>query len=105
MIMTKKAINDTFTNDTFFFNQLPFDVVTRIFSHLNQSECLTCMATWHSWYKGLPQYTQCTVWTKLYISPSRMPPQNSQRWKLCVGNRVEHIEFRQGTRALFCFRA
>ena len=93
MSMTKKTINKTIINGAFFFNQLPFDVVTKIFSHLKQSECLTCMATCRSWYKELPQYTHCTVWTKLYISPNCMPPQNNQRWEVCVGNHVKHVEF------------
>ncbi|KAI7855753.1 hypothetical protein BDC45DRAFT_556026 [Circinella umbellata] len=93
MYIKKKIKNQILTSNAFFFNQFPFDVVTKIFSHLNQSECLTCMATCQSWYKELPQYTQDTVWTKLSISSVRMPPQNNQRWQLCVGKHVTHVEF------------
>ncbi|KAI9245692.1 hypothetical protein BDA99DRAFT_285829 [Phascolomyces articulosus] len=86
------AMNQTFTG-TLLFNELPFDIVTKIFSGISQRDCLTCMTVCRSWYDQLPQYTQDTVWSKLFISSTTVLPQNNQRWKRCIGKHVKHIDF------------
>ncbi|KAI9250997.1 hypothetical protein BDA99DRAFT_563912 [Phascolomyces articulosus] len=91
-------------NEHTFINQLPFDIVTSIFSFLNQQECLTCMSVCRPWFDEIPQYT-INNWKTVQLFPSRQDNSNSRsdianddlnpyyRLKYCLGNHLENVEF------------
>ncbi|KAI8146797.1 hypothetical protein BJV82DRAFT_397991 [Fennellomyces sp. T-0311] len=47
--------------------ELPFEIAARIFSYINQRECLTCMAVCRAWYSTVPQYSR-DVWANINIT-------------------------------------
>ncbi|KAI8142905.1 hypothetical protein BJV82DRAFT_111021 [Fennellomyces sp. T-0311] len=73
-----------------FIGALPGDIVLKIFSHVSQQDCLTCMATCRAWDRAIPEYSQLT-WKKLVIEPSDTY-KNGQRRERCLGSHVKQVD-------------
>ncbi|KAG2224274.1 hypothetical protein INT45_000305 [Circinella minor] len=69
MLLTTKEIHVDILN-----NDLPFDIITAIFSFLDQQECINCMAVNRSWFHQVPMYTRY-IWKHVRLSENdiRMP--------------------------------
>ena len=50
-----------------FILDLPFDIVTMIFSYLDQKDCLRCMGVSRTWNKHIPQYSR-SIWKSVRFS-------------------------------------
>ncbi|KAI9250970.1 hypothetical protein BDA99DRAFT_608258 [Phascolomyces articulosus] len=74
-----------------FDDQLPFDIIKNIFSHLNQHDALTCMAVCKDWYDQIPHYTT-DIWQTVRFSERSIHPFNKRRQK-CLGNHVKNVIF------------
>ena len=76
-------------------NDLPFDIITSIFSFLDQEECINCMAVNRSWFHQVPIYTR-DIWKQVRLSESdiRMPNYRRER---CIRytNSVKLDSFRE----------
>ncbi|KAI9250961.1 hypothetical protein BDA99DRAFT_608253 [Phascolomyces articulosus] len=79
-----------------FVHDLPFDIISKIFSYLDQTECLTCMAVDRNWYYGVPHYVQ-SIWKTLEVLGSGDKALeemiNNKRRKFCLGKHVKTIIF------------
>ncbi|KAI8149899.1 hypothetical protein BJV82DRAFT_585149 [Fennellomyces sp. T-0311] len=67
---------------TRFLDPLPTEIAIKVASHLDQRDCLACMAVCRSWYLTAPQYMQ-NVWKEVRILFKRLP-KNNARWERCV---------------------
>ncbi|KAI8144088.1 hypothetical protein BJV82DRAFT_667926 [Fennellomyces sp. T-0311] len=65
------------------FGPLPYDIVLKIISHLNQKDCLNCMAVCRSWYSFVPHCSH-GVWGILSLKGDG-PHGNNKRWIRCIG--------------------
>ena len=74
-----------------FMNNLPSDILSLIFSHLSQKECLNCMAVCRAWYYALPLYTE-PVWKAVTLN-ERDVQLLSKRRELCLGEHVKSVAF------------
>ncbi|KAI9250998.1 hypothetical protein BDA99DRAFT_541639 [Phascolomyces articulosus] len=97
--MTQRNLN-------LFTNRLPFDVVTEIFSLLEQHECLICLKVCRAWYNQVPQFTQ-EKWKRVQFWPKEKYDQNSTTGKIsarqydqglqlvkrCLGSHVTSVKF------------
>ncbi|KAI9498903.1 hypothetical protein BDB00DRAFT_325222 [Zychaea mexicana] len=73
------------------FDQLPFDIVSTIFSFVHQADVLTCMAVCRAWYDRVPQYTE-KLWRTIHItSPDVLTA--SYRRDRCLGSHVKSVVF------------
>ncbi|KAI9268990.1 hypothetical protein BDA99DRAFT_338995 [Phascolomyces articulosus] len=74
-----------------FVDFLPYDIVSAIFSYLDQGECLTCLDVCSAWYKRVPEYTR-TVWQTLKINNRFQKTMiNSYRARF-LGEHVKHVQ-------------
>ena len=88
------------TNDTnhpqsqpFFLEELPFEIVTKIFSHLKQRDCLTCMTVCRSWYTSVPQYS-CDVWNTVSLVESKSNINGNTLLQQFIGGHITEVKFR-----------
>ncbi|KAI9254441.1 hypothetical protein BDA99DRAFT_518413 [Phascolomyces articulosus] len=75
-----------------FLNQLPFEINTKIFSWLNQRDCLNLMKASNTWKEIVPQYTHA-LWSHVSLTPGQIQKDNTL-WELCIGNHVRKVTFR-----------
>ncbi|KAI9246750.1 hypothetical protein BDA99DRAFT_592358 [Phascolomyces articulosus] len=74
-----------------FLNKFSFDIITQIFSYLNQRDCLNCMKVCRTWYNDIPQYT-AENWRTLRISSQEViHGLINQRLLRCLGNHVKNV--------------
>ncbi|KAI9251000.1 hypothetical protein BDA99DRAFT_206408 [Phascolomyces articulosus] len=70
-------------------NELPFDILTEIFSYLSQDECLTCMDAGPAWFHLVPHYSE-RVWENITLL-ERSFVKEDPRLKQCLGNHVKFV--------------
>ena len=59
--------NKNIRNASGFIDFLPYDLVTSIFSYLDQNDCIQCLNICKSWRDRVPEYTK-GVWQRLQIN-------------------------------------
>ncbi|KAI9243814.1 hypothetical protein BDA99DRAFT_544262 [Phascolomyces articulosus] len=92
--MVKGVDGDTDTSSEYrLFNTfLPFDIVVKIISHLDQDNCLKCMEVCRAWYRMIPEYSY-NVWSRININPlNHQHLVHNNRWRRLLGNHVKHVE-------------
>ena len=68
---------------------LPSEILTHIFSNVNQVDCIECMTACRGWHELIPQYGR-NVWTELEISENSWPRFNNAMLK-CLGTHVQEV--------------
>ncbi|KAI9250999.1 hypothetical protein BDA99DRAFT_608283 [Phascolomyces articulosus] len=71
---------------------LPFDIVTEIFTFLNQRDCLSCMKVCKTWYTAVPEYTK-EIWRTLRLTEKDPRKDMDGCFGACLGGHVKNIEF------------
>ncbi|KAG2225409.1 hypothetical protein INT45_010045 [Circinella minor] len=87
------VVQETHSEHNLFNRFLPFDIVVKIISYLDQPDCLACTKVCRGWYLTIPQYAQ-GPWSKLEISPNDKSVQDlltNKRWQQFLGGHVKHI--------------
>ncbi|KAI8140134.1 hypothetical protein BJV82DRAFT_229158 [Fennellomyces sp. T-0311] len=74
-----------------FMSTMPSEIIPFVFSHLNQRDCMNCMAVCRSWYIRVPQYSR-RIWEKLSLSIYDIHMDN-RRFERCLGSHVRSITF------------
>ncbi|KAI9275969.1 hypothetical protein BDA99DRAFT_568539 [Phascolomyces articulosus] len=83
---------DTSSEHRLFNTFLPFDIVVKIISHLDQDNCLKCMEICRAWYRMIPEYSY-NVWGRIKITPlTHQHLIHNNRWRRLLGNHVKHVE-------------
>ncbi|KAI8137153.1 hypothetical protein BJV82DRAFT_718421 [Fennellomyces sp. T-0311] len=72
-----------------FMTALPFDIVSEIFSYLDQDDCLNSMAACRSWYDRVPIYST-QLWRKVQLETGDRRLKN-QRFLRCLGPHVRKV--------------
>ncbi|KAI9270453.1 hypothetical protein BDA99DRAFT_501822 [Phascolomyces articulosus] len=88
----------------FILDFLPYDIITKIFSYLEQKDCLTCMSVNRQWDNQVPQYTK-NNWKTITISTRNVNiildnnsgnilyAASGSRLSRCLGKHVKSITF------------
>ncbi|KAI7847730.1 hypothetical protein BDC45DRAFT_525173 [Circinella umbellata] len=92
MVKRHDSNNKMNNNVSGFLNVLPYDVVTTIFSYLDQNDCIQCLNICKTWRDRVPEYTK-SVWHTLKINgrfenTTRM---NKAQGRF-LGNHVKHVQ-------------
>ncbi|KAI8149898.1 hypothetical protein BJV82DRAFT_585147 [Fennellomyces sp. T-0311] len=89
-LLVQNVINDlNGLETTRFLDPLPVEIIVVIASHLDQRDCLACMAVCRSWYLTAPQYLQ-SVWKEVRITYNTFPICDPQ-WVRCVQHYTKSI--------------
>ncbi|KAI9248522.1 hypothetical protein BDA99DRAFT_524936 [Phascolomyces articulosus] len=94
--MTNDKVGDnhtTFSKYHLFNIFLPFDIVVKIISYLDQDDCLQCMQVSRSWNATIPQYAH-NVWSHLLFSPALKYSVHNTKRQVFMGSHVKFVELR-----------
>ncbi|KAI9243619.1 hypothetical protein BDA99DRAFT_317307 [Phascolomyces articulosus] len=72
-----------------FITILPQEIISAIFLHLDQSDCIECMHVCRQWFTSIPNFTTA-LWTKLIISTNAWKTTNDCLLS-CLGPHVQHV--------------
>ena len=81
-----------------FILDLPFDIVTMIFSYLDQKDCLRCMNVSRTWNKYIPQYSK-NIWKSVRFGKrgfkylQEAETDKNKYWEQCVDDHVKYVTF------------
>ncbi|KAI8140143.1 hypothetical protein BJV82DRAFT_624042 [Fennellomyces sp. T-0311] len=90
--MTHHQSNDpprTSTIQLAFMAVLPLDVLLKLFSLIEQRDCLTCMTVCRDWFHSVPEYTK-SLWKTIDIYTKSVSV-SSTCWELCLGEHVRNV--------------